>query len=473
MDVRMPNVDGLEATRKLLERDDTGARVLILTTFDLDEYVYEALRAGASGFLLKDTPPEQLVEAIRIVAQGDELLAPSVTCRIVAEFARPPAARSSRLPALDELAPDELELLRQVASGLSNAEIAAETGIERADGEGRRRADPRDAPAPRPGARRRLRVRAGLLQRRRSARTTESFSIASTSPNEARPIEGDMDVAATLTSRLIGTLFVERGLVSESQIRVALEIQRETGEQLGTDSRRALRRVAQGARERRRRAVAGARPGRNDPRRRPARTTRGSDSARSSCSGASSPPEQLDQALQRQRETGERVGEALVAQGAISKFELAGALAEQMAALEDGRPRRRLLRRRRSTRSRRESRRRPSRRLRSRRSRSVGGGTGARDRGAGRPRASRCFSPPRPPRSRRSAAWRSRRRPPATGSSSWAARPPTSVPRSTSRTSASSSCSASADHRFPTTSGPACSSSRAFAATSREPALVG
>ena len=93
MDVRMPNVDGLEATRKLLERDDTGARVLILTTFDLDEYVYEALRAGASGFLLKDTPPEQLVDAIRIVAQGDELLAPSVTCRVVAEFARPAGLR--------------------------------------------------------------------------------------------------------------------------------------------------------------------------------------------------------------------------------------------------------------------------------------------------------------------------------------------------------------------------------------------
>ena len=132
MDVRMPNVDGLEATRKLLERDDTGARVLILTTFDLDEYVYEALRAGASGFLLKDTPPEQLVEAIRVVAQGDELLAPSVTCRIVAEFVRPAGGQIEPSLALDELAPDELELLRQVASGLSNAEIAAEKGVEEA-----------------------------------------------------------------------------------------------------------------------------------------------------------------------------------------------------------------------------------------------------------------------------------------------------------------------------------------------------
>ena len=131
MDVRMPNVDGLEATRKLLERDDTGARVLILTTFDLDEYVFEALRAGASGFLLKDTPPEQLVEAIRIVAQGDELLTPSVTCRIVSEFARP-AGAAAEAAVLDELTGDELELLRSVAAGLSNAEIAMRTGVEEA-----------------------------------------------------------------------------------------------------------------------------------------------------------------------------------------------------------------------------------------------------------------------------------------------------------------------------------------------------
>jgi DNA-binding NarL/FixJ family response regulator len=127
MDVRMPNVDGLEATRKLLERDDTGARVLILTTFDLDEYVYEALRAGASGFLLKDTPPEQLVDAIRIVAQGDELLSPSVTCRVVAEFAGHGGTSVGTPSEVDELDPSELALLRQVASGLSNAEIAAVT----------------------------------------------------------------------------------------------------------------------------------------------------------------------------------------------------------------------------------------------------------------------------------------------------------------------------------------------------------
>ena len=97
MDVRMPNVDGLEATRRLLEGKEHGPRILILTTFDLDEYVYEALRAGASGFLLKDTPPEQLVEAIRVVAGGDALLSPVVTRRVIAEFVRrPPAAARPR-----------------------------------------------------------------------------------------------------------------------------------------------------------------------------------------------------------------------------------------------------------------------------------------------------------------------------------------------------------------------------------------
>jgi DNA-binding NarL/FixJ family response regulator len=132
MDVRMPKVDGLEATRKLLEREDTGARILILTTFDLDEYVYEALRAGASGFLLKDTPPEELVEAIRTVATGDALLSPDVTCRVVAQLAERPAA-GERPEELDELTADELAVLRQVAHGLSNDEIAAEQGREAED----------------------------------------------------------------------------------------------------------------------------------------------------------------------------------------------------------------------------------------------------------------------------------------------------------------------------------------------------
>ena len=130
MDVRMPNVDGLEATRRLLEGKDAGPRILILTTFDLDEYVYEALRAGASGFLLKDTPPEQLVEAIRIVAGGDALLSPVVTRRVIAEFVRrPPAAALQPAPGLDELTARELEILRLMARGLSNAEIAAEAFV--------------------------------------------------------------------------------------------------------------------------------------------------------------------------------------------------------------------------------------------------------------------------------------------------------------------------------------------------------
>jgi DNA-binding NarL/FixJ family response regulator len=130
MDVRMPNVDGLEATRRLLEGKDEGPRILILTTFDLDEYVYEALRAGASGFLLKDTPPEHLVEAIRIVAGGDALLSPSITRRVISEFVRRPPASVRQSPeGLDELTARELEVLRLIARGLSNAEIAAEAYV--------------------------------------------------------------------------------------------------------------------------------------------------------------------------------------------------------------------------------------------------------------------------------------------------------------------------------------------------------
>ena len=122
MDVRMPKLDGIEATRRV--RDATQSRVLVLTTFDLDEYVYGALRAGASGFLLKDAPPEQLVDAIRVVAAGEALLAPSITRRVIEEFARKPSAGPP--PAsLGELTPRELDVLRLVARGLSNAEIAA------------------------------------------------------------------------------------------------------------------------------------------------------------------------------------------------------------------------------------------------------------------------------------------------------------------------------------------------------------
>ena len=126
MDIRMPDVDGIEATRQILATDPDGTRILILTTFDLDEYVYEALRAGASGFLLKDTPPAQLLDAIRIVASGDALLAPSVTRTLIAEFARRRPETQTVPVVLDQITPREREVLGLVARGRSNLEIAAE-----------------------------------------------------------------------------------------------------------------------------------------------------------------------------------------------------------------------------------------------------------------------------------------------------------------------------------------------------------
>jgi DNA-binding NarL/FixJ family response regulator len=124
MDIRMPELDGIEAARAVTAAGAT--RVLMLTTFDLNEYVYEALRAGASGFLLKDVPPEQLVAGIRVVAQGEALLAPSITKRLIAEFAAAAPPSQPPPPGLDELTDRELEVFKLIARGLSNAEIAAE-----------------------------------------------------------------------------------------------------------------------------------------------------------------------------------------------------------------------------------------------------------------------------------------------------------------------------------------------------------
>jgi DNA-binding NarL/FixJ family response regulator len=126
MDVRMPVLDGLEATRRLVGAAGSGPRVLILTTFDLDDYVYEALRAGASGFLLKDAPAADLVAAVRVVAAGEALLAPSVTRRLIAEFAARPRPAAARPISLGALTPRETEVLRLIARGRSNTEIAAD-----------------------------------------------------------------------------------------------------------------------------------------------------------------------------------------------------------------------------------------------------------------------------------------------------------------------------------------------------------
>jgi DNA-binding NarL/FixJ family response regulator len=129
MDIRMPEMDGIEATQLITDDPNIDTKVLVLTTFDLDEYVYAAVRAGASGYLLKDTPPQELLAALRVIADGNALLSPSVTKRLIEEFARQPEIESIDSPQLGELTERELEVLRLLATGLSNREIAAKLYI--------------------------------------------------------------------------------------------------------------------------------------------------------------------------------------------------------------------------------------------------------------------------------------------------------------------------------------------------------
>jgi DNA-binding NarL/FixJ family response regulator len=131
MDIRMQHMDGLEATRTILSQMATPPRIVVLTTFDYDEYVYDALKSGASAFLLKDSPQEQLIAAVRVVTAGDALLHPSITRRLIEDFAARPTPRSGRPPELVDLSDRELEVMRLVARGLSNEEIGAKLHLAR------------------------------------------------------------------------------------------------------------------------------------------------------------------------------------------------------------------------------------------------------------------------------------------------------------------------------------------------------
>ena len=175
MDIRMPGVDGLEATRRISADDDlAGVKVIILTTFESDEYVYQAIRAGASGFLVKDTEPADLIQAVRVVARGDALLSPSVTRRLITDLAtrpeRPPPSDTS-VRALAGLTDREREVLALVAEGLSNDEIAARLFRQPADHQDPRQPhhDQAERARPRPARRHRLRERPGHPGRPRLA----------------------------------------------------------------------------------------------------------------------------------------------------------------------------------------------------------------------------------------------------------------------------------------------------------------
>ena len=132
LDIRMPNLDGLQAARQILDSASNRARVIMLTTFDLDEYVYDALKAGATGFLRKDAPPERLLAFVRSAGDGDALLDPAITSRLVERYARPRAPGASATGKLAELTPREVEVLTQIARGRSNAEIASEMYLSEA-----------------------------------------------------------------------------------------------------------------------------------------------------------------------------------------------------------------------------------------------------------------------------------------------------------------------------------------------------
>ena len=203
MDIRMPRLDGIEATRRLTSSDGDAIRVLILTTFGLDDYVYDALRAGASGFMLKDAPPEELLAAIEIVARGDALIAPAVTRSVIEEFVRHSPAPSPPAPLLDELTAREREVLELLARGLSNAEIAAAARGQRRHGQDPRRARALKARRARPRAGGDPRLRVGRDHARPGLGVPEAAQTAEPShtPPQVGPRLGRFRTGRSATAR--------------------------------------------------------------------------------------------------------------------------------------------------------------------------------------------------------------------------------------------------------------------------------